>query len=219
MSNRKQLAKNHPRLMFAFAAGVALALFLPSSWNLVTRTLTGWNAAVWAYLLLMGWLMARASHAKTVRSIAEQEDNSGVTVLAMLSMGATLSLVAIVYELSSAKATTPDLRVFDSVFTAVTVLSSWLLLAMIFTLHYARLFYRSSEEKRALRFPDDEKNPDYWDFAYFSFTIAVAVQTSDISVMSGTMRKVVLAQSVISFIFNAAIIGLSINIAAGIVGS
>ena len=50
-------------------------------------------------------------------------------------------------------------------------------------------------------------------------TIAVAAQTSDISVMSGAMRKAVLAQSVMSFLFNAAIIGMSINIAAGMVGS
>lgn len=53
----------------------------------------------------------------------------------------------------------------------------------------------------------------------FSMTIAVAAQTSDISVKSGAMRKAVLAQSVMSFLFNAAIVGMSINIAAGMVGS
>jgi uncharacterized membrane protein len=37
--------------------------------------------------------------------------------------------------------------------------------------------------------------------------------------MSHALRKAVLAQSVLSFLFNAAIIGLSINIAAGLVGS
>ena len=37
---------------------------------------------------------------------------------------------------------------------------------------------------RALGFPDKETNPDYWDFLYFSFTIAVAAQTSDIAVLS-----------------------------------
>jgi uncharacterized membrane protein len=218
MSNQNQLARSHPRLLIAATAGLAIALFLPGSWNFITRTLTGWNVAVWAYLLLMGWLMARASQAR-VRKIAEQEDNSGVMVLAMLSAGATLSLVAIVFELSSAKGLGPDLRLFHYVFTGVTVLSSWLLLAMIYTFHYARLFYRSPESQRSLRFPDDEKNPDYWDFLYFSMTIAVAAQTSDISVMSGAMRKAVLAQSVMSFLFNAAIVGMSINIAAGMVGS
>jgi uncharacterized membrane protein len=219
MKTKKQLAKNHPRLMLALIAGAVLAMFLPDSWSMVTRTLTGWNIGVWTYLLLIGWVMVSTSHSQTVRQFAEREDNSAMTVLVMLSGAAALSLVAIVYELSSAKTAAPEARLFDAVFTAITVSSSWLLLAVIFTLHYARLFYRSPGEKRALKFPDDETNPDYWDFAYFSFTIAVAVQTSDVAVMSRTMRKAVLAQSVMSFVFNAAIIGLSINIAASLVGS
>ncbi|HXA46550.1 MAG TPA: DUF1345 domain-containing protein, partial [Burkholderiaceae bacterium] len=89
-----------------------------------------------------------------------------------------------------------------------------------FTFHYAHLFYRAAPGSGPLPllFPDNEKNPDYWDFLYFSFTIAVAAQTSDVSVQTRTMRKVVLAQSVLSFLFNVAIIGLSINIAASMVG-
>jgi len=96
---------------------------------------------------------------------------------------------------------------------------SWCLVATLFTFHYARTYYRSPTERRALRFPDDCASPDYWDFLYFSYTIAVAGQTSDISVMSRPMRKIVLAQSILSFLFNVAILGLSINIAASLVGS
>jgi uncharacterized membrane protein len=61
--------------------------------------------------------------------------------------------------------------------------------------------------------------PGYWDFLYFSFTIGVAAQTADVSVMRTPARKIVLAQSVLSFIFNAAIIGMAINIAAGGIGA
>ncbi|AMP01530.1 hypothetical protein CAter10_4094 [Collimonas arenae] len=46
----------------------------------------------------------------------------------------------------------------------------------------------------------------------------MAVQTSDISIMTRPMRKIVLMQSVLTFLFNSAILGLSINIAAGLVG-
>lgn len=99
-----------------------------------------------------------------------------MTVLVMQSVAAALSLIAVVYELSSAKRAAPKARLFDAAFTAITVISSWLLLAVIFTLHYARLFYRSPGDKRGLKFPDDETNSDYWGFAYFSFTIAVAMQ-------------------------------------------
>jgi hypothetical protein len=42
---------------------------------------------------------------------------------------------------------------------------------------------------------------------------------SDILIRSGSTRKIVLAQSVLSFLFNVAILGLTINIAAAIVGA
>jgi uncharacterized membrane protein len=101
----------------------------------------------------------------------------------------------------------------------MTLFGSWCLIGTLFTFHYAHVFYMSPADNRALGFPDHLQNPDYWDFLYFAFTIAVAAQTSDVTVLSRSMRKTVLAQSVLSFAFNLAILGLSINIAAGIVGS
>ena len=72
-----------------------------------------------------------------------------------------------------------------------------ILIAVLYTVHYGHLFYRSPPDHRALQFPDKEQTPDYWDFMYFSFTIAVAVQTSDIAIMSHSLRKTVLAQSIL----------------------
>jgi len=46
----------------------------------------------------------------------------------------------------------------------------------------------------------------------------VAAQTSDVSVVTRDMRKVVVAHSVLGFLFNAAIIGFSINVFAGAIG-
>jgi uncharacterized membrane protein len=166
----------------------------------------------------MGWLMMRASHAR-VRMIAEQEDKSAIVILSMMSVAAIVSLAAIILELSTVKELTFSSRMAHYAFTGATVFGTWCLVATLFTFHYARIFYRSPIEQRALHFPDNEENPDYWDFLYFSFTIAVAAQTSDVSVMTRSMRKTVLAQSILSFLFNAAIIGLSINIAASLVGS
>jgi uncharacterized membrane protein len=214
----RRLIKRRPRLILANVAGIALGLMLPSSWPAITRILAGWNLAVWSYLVLMGWLMLRASHAR-VRKIAEQEDKSAVTVLVVLSIAAILSLVAITVELATLKDLSPELRFGRYLFTGATVLGTWFLLGTVFTFHYAHMFYRRSSGPPVLHFPDDEVNPDYWDFLYFSFTIAVAAQTSDISVQTRAVRKVVLAQSVLSFLFNVAILGLSINIAASMVGS
>jgi uncharacterized membrane protein len=213
-----KIVRTRPRLIISIIAGIGIGLVIPSQWNPVGRVLIGWNVTVWSYLSLMGWLMMRASHAK-VRMIAEQEDKSAVVILAIMSAAAIVSLAAIVLELSTVKELTPSGRMVHYVFTGVTVFGSWCLVAILFTFHYARLFYRSPSERRSLRFPDNEENLDYWDFLYFSFTIAVAAQTSDVTVMTRSMRKTVLAQSILSFLFNVAILGLTINIAASLVGS
>lgn len=213
-----QFARNRPRLSIAIAIGFIVAVALPQQWRLVTRALTGWNVAVWSYLVSMAWLMMHASHAR-VRKIAEQEERSAVAVLAILSIAAMISLLAIILELATLKGLPPGLRLVHYGFTGATVIGSWLLVGTLFTFHYAYMFYRMPAAQRPIRFPEDEQNPDYWDFLYFSFTIAVAAQTSDVIVMSRPMRKVVLAQSILSFFFNAAILGLSINIAAGVVGA
>jgi uncharacterized membrane protein len=88
----------------------------------------------------------------------------------------------------------------------------------MFTLHYADMFYSAGSDDRPLRFPDTGM-PVFWDFAYFSFTIAAACQTADVSTAQGAIRKVVIAHSVLSFFFNASILGFAINVTAGLIGS
>lgn len=218
MNALRQTVLARPRLIASIVLGAVLGLALPVQWAVLTRVLVGWNVTVWLYLVLIGWLMVRASHDK-VRQIAEQEDEGAGILLVIMSVAATVSLAAIVLELSTARNLPMGDRLLHYAFTGATVVGSWCLLATLFAFHYARAYYRSPAGGRALRFPDGEVHPDYWDFMYFSYTIAVAAQTSDISVMSRSMRKIVLAQSVLGFFFNVAIIGLSINIAAGMVGA
>jgi uncharacterized membrane protein len=99
---------------------------------------------------------------------------------------------------------------------AFTVVNSWTLVPTMFTLHYADMFYSVKENARPLAFPQTPR-PVFWDFAYFSFTIAAACQTSDVSTTNISIRKVVVAHSVISFLFNAAILGFAINVTAGLI--
>jgi uncharacterized membrane protein len=212
-----RFARHRPHLTIAIAIGVAVAIVSPSQWQVLTRVLAAWNIAVWYYLLTIGWLMMRASQTK-VRTIAEQEDESAAAVLAILSVAAIVSLAAIILELTTLKELPLGHRLGNYAFTAVTVMGSWLLVATLFTFHYAHMFYSVPDKRRPLVFQGNEQNPDYWDFLYFSFTIAVAVQTSDVTIMTRPMRKVVLAQSILSFWFNVAILGFSINIAAGLIG-
>ena len=218
MPSTKKFMLHRPRLVSAFVLAFICLLFLPETWLWTTRALFAWDIAVWGYLALMGWLMVRANKHR-VKAMAIREDRSAVTVLVLISLSAMISIGAIVIELSGTKDLASDIRAFKYLFTGLTVLGSLCLVAVVFCFHYALLFYRSPESQRALQFPDGEQMPDFWDFLYFSFTIAVAAQTSDVAVMSRSARKTVLAQSVLSFFFNVAVLGFSINIAASLVGN
>jgi uncharacterized membrane protein len=218
MNTIRQTVVARPRLFISILAGAGSGFALPSQWDMLTRVLIGWNVTVWLYLALVGWLMVHSTHVR-VRSLAEEEYRGAGAILAIMSIAAIFSLAAIVLELSTTRNLSASHRLAHYAFTGATVFGSWFLVATLFTLHYARAYYRSPVERRALLFPDNEVNPDYWDFMYFSYTIAVAGQTSDVSVMSRSMRRIVLAQSVLSLFFNVAILGLSINIAAGLVGT
>jgi uncharacterized membrane protein len=65
-----------------------------------------------------------------------------------------------------------------------------------------------------MAFPGGEKEPDYWDFAYFSLVVGMTSQVSDVGVTSKVIRRTVAAHGVVSFFFNVALLALTVNIAA-----
>lgn len=211
-----RLTRTHPRLSIAALVGISGAWLIPAA-DIIQHILAGWNLGVWLYLVLVLWLTCRATPDR-VRNVAQVEDENAGLVLFTVSIAAVASLAAVTLQLVSSRGLQGNALALHYLYTGLTVAGSWLLIGCIFSLHYARLFYTGNGREPVLRFADGECNPDYWDFHYFSFTISVAVQTSDIGVAGRGMRRVVLAHSLIGFIFNTAIIGFTINIAAGLLG-
>lgn len=205
----------HPRLIIATVGGIVATVALVPFRGILTGTLIGWNVTAWTFILLMSWMMSRSGHHQ-VRAMAQQEDESAALVVAIVCLAAMVSLAAIVLELAKSR---QSRDAFHYLISGSTVVGSWLMVGIIFAGHYARMYYTAPAEQRPLHFPDGEESPDYWDFLYFAFTIAAAAQTSDVLVMSRAMRKVVVGQSVLGFAFNAAILGFSINVLAGLVGT
>jgi uncharacterized membrane protein len=102
---------------------------------------------------------------------------------------------------------------------AATILCSWFFVHLIFAIHYAHDYYGRGGTRGGLVFPGDKDGaaePDYWDFLYFSFTIGAASQTSDVAVVSRRMRRLVLAHTVVAFLFNTTILALAVNVGAGV---
>jgi uncharacterized membrane protein len=211
-----KLVFEHPRLWISVAAGCAIFFFLPERWSNLSRVLVCWNCGVMLFLVLIFIWMSGLT-AKQICSRYIEEDESAPIILVVVTIAALLSLVAIVQPLATIKQVAGAERVAHFALAALTLLNSWILVPTMFTTHYADMFYSAKEEDRPLRFPQTPM-PVFWDFAYFSFTIAAACQTADVSTMNAGVRKAVIAHTMVSFLFNASILGFAINVTAGLIG-
>lgn len=206
----------HPRLVAAAAVGVAAAWWVPGSHSPVTRALIGWNIGVWLYLASIGVMMWRADRGHLQR-VAQRQAEGAVAVLTVVITAAVVSIGAIVLELASAKGGGGGLALPRLLLVLFTVAGSWTLVPTLFGLNYASLYYAGKSAK-GLRFPAEEEDfePDYADFLYYSFTIAVAAQTADVAISTREMRRLTLLQSILAFVFNTTVLAFSINIAASL---
>ena len=201
----------HWRLAAAILLGVAVTALLPSHWGFATRLLVGWDTGVVLYLVLVYSLIARAS-VEHIRAHAAREDEGRFAILLLTVFAALASLGAILAELSTSQGSqrTPG----QLALAAITIVLSWAFTHTIFALNYAHDFYgEHGGKKSGLNFPGKEA-PDYWDFVYFSFVIGMTSQVSDVGVTSKLIRRTVNAHGIVSFFFNAALLALTVNIAA-----
>jgi uncharacterized membrane protein len=203
-------------MVICAAVGTAFGVLTPGIAHAVTRSLLGWNVGVWLFLALIGVMMLRADHDRLRRNAIAQAEGAG-TVMGVVIVAAVVSIVAIVIELSAARGPGARHALPHVLFALATVTGSWLLLPTLFSMNYASLYYRTTRGG-GLRFPEPDETfrPDYADFLYFSFTIAVACQTADVTITNRPMRRLVLLQSVLSFAFNTTILAFTINIAASL---
>ena len=108
--------------------------------------------------------------------------------------------------------------------TALAVCLAWLFVHVAFGLYYGRLYYDEVTPGtgtadnggatvpycKGLEFPDGEL-VDYWAFMYYSFTIAMCYQTSDVTVTGSLMRRMTLLHAIVSFAFVLVILGYTVN--------
>jgi uncharacterized membrane protein len=181
-----------------------------TDWRPATRLLVGWDISVGLYLVLVAHVMA-VCDVHRIRARAAREDEGQLTILALTVTAALASLAAIFAELGSASGAAR--RPSHIVLAALTILLSWAFIQAIFALHYAHEFYDDTDGG-GMMFPGGDLEPDYWDFVYFSFVVGMTSQVSDVGVTSKRIRRTVAAHGVVAFVFNAALLALTVNIAA-----
>ena len=214
-----RIVRARPRLFTSVTVGLLVFLaLLGTDWRMPTRILAAWDVCVGLYLVL-GFHLASSADVHHIRRRARLQDEGQTMILVLTAVAALASLGAILALLSSGgiggstggSGRTP----IQLAFATVTIVLSWAFTHTMFALHYAHEFYdENSGRGGGMQFPGSDPEPDYWDFLYFAFVIGMCAQVSDVTVSCKPIRRTVFAHSVISFIFNAALLALTVNIAA-----
>ena len=191
---------------FLFLAGVAIG------WPLI-----GWSRGVMAafdvaaIVTLIAWttLLRRASP-EQMRHAANENDANRAVLLGLTGTIMLVILVAVAKELAG-KNSLPAI-----VGTVATLVLAWLFSNTVYALHYAHLYYSdtATDAKGGLDFPQCDQ-PDYWDFLYFSYTLGMCFQTSDVSITARRVRRAALGHSLAAFVFNIGVLAFTINVLGG----
>jgi uncharacterized membrane protein len=207
----------HHRFFAALGVAALAVAFTPWQWHWTARVLAAWNAYSFCTLVLC-WITLANAEPCDVAKTASLQDSSRKAIFVFVLIAACASVFAVAAELSTAKGLDPAHFGGHIIFALLTVLSSWLLVHTVFALRYAHIYYEYDERDKpagGLNFPD-ENEPDYLDFAYFSFVIGMTSQVSDVTISARRVRRLALLHGLISFGFNLSILGLCINMISGL---
>ena len=207
------------RIVVALGIGVLSFLLLPERISLNIRLIASWDLSALVYLGL-AWQVIARSDVRMTRDHALSQDQSSHVMFLFVVTAAFAGMVAIGFLATTLKGLELWTKAWHLALSIVALISSWLLIQTVFAFHYARRYYAPRHRAQAqpaglrgLQFPGD-LDPDYLDFAYYSFVVSMTSQVSDVPVVSRPMRHLTLIHSVLAFIFNIAILALSINIIA-----
>jgi uncharacterized membrane protein len=221
-AKRRAYARHDPRqawarLALGFAAGLITGLAIPARLGMALRAVAAWDVAALVMNALSWWIIARFSPAETKRRAADDDPGRSV-VWALVLSASVFSFFATVGVLRQARALVPEARDVFVFLCLLAVAGAWLLTHTAYTLRYAHLYYRDDDEgEGGLIFPGDAK-PCYFEFAYFALTVGMCFQVSDVAVSSRQIRRAVLSQSLLSFVYNTVILAIALNLVIGIFG-
>jgi len=224
MNNQRQsswIARFGAKQRLATALFIAAASFFAQTdaISVHTRLVAGWDLGALTYLGL-AWTHIARSDAKDTRAHALSQDQSGYVIFLFVVGAACASLVAIGFVAGTIRGLPFWERAWHLTLTIAALVSSWLLIQTVFALHYAHRYYAGphgeSGATAPLVFPGG-RDPDYLDFAYYSFVVGMTSQVSDVAVASRGMRRLTMIHGVLAFLFNIAVLALSINIIASVI--
>lgn len=202
------------RLVASFVAGAFVFAFAASRPYGPTAFLLGMDAAGLT-LLGLAWVLLATSDAALTRARAAEDDPGRTFVYVIVLLTSLASIVSATILVGTMHGLEPGSKHLTAGLCLLAVVLAWALTQTTFTLRYAHLYYREDGEGvGGVDFPG-QKNPTYFDFAYFAFTIGMCFQVSDATVSSPQIRRSVLLHAVISFAYNSILLAFVLNLVFG----
>lgn len=205
----------HRHLVFLVSFGLGLMTGLAFWWlGPNDRALIGADA-FFALYLAAAWFVNRKTSAADLRLRGDAEDE-GMPVIAALAIGAVTISITAIFD---------TLRAQDAGFAArpwlavASVPLGWAMIHTVFAFHYAGLWYARGDDgrdARGLEFPGETHEARLVDFLYYSFTIGLTAQTSDVAVRTPNLRRVTILHAGLSFFYNTVILALAVNMAVSL---
>jgi uncharacterized membrane protein len=207
------------RLAIVAAVGIVIYSIGSTVVPIANRVLVTWIGASLAYLILY-WLTILHADADRTRRGASTYDQAAHVIFLLVTTAACASIAAIGFVMGEVKSLDFWPKALHIGLSIAALLLSWMLIHTVFAFHYARRYYAPASVNdgpaKGLRFPGVEE-PAYFDFAYYSFVLGMTSQVSDVSVTTAQMRRTTLVHGILSFIFNMAVLAMSINVISGVI--
>jgi uncharacterized membrane protein len=192
-------------------AAAAMALATGASWSVAV--LYASDVAALVFIVWVWATVARADATATAR-IARAEDASRVAAEAVLVAAGAASLIAVLFTLAQAGRAQPPGRDLLTALAIVSVALAWTSIHTVYVLRYARLYYTPPEG--GIDFSGER--PDYIDFAYLALTIGMTFQVSDTDVTRKRVRRTALHHALLSYVFGAVIVAITVSSVAALLG-
>jgi uncharacterized membrane protein len=186
-------------------SGIGIFVWL---WQPLKGIMAGFDVAA-AVFLASHLPFLNDSPAQMRRHSIQNDANRGM-LLAITVTATTVILVTVGAVIGRGESH----QVSDVVMVIVTLGLAWLFGNVVYALHYAHLYYQAGPGRQGdaagIGFPGT-KEPDYWDFLYFAFTLGMTFQTSDCDVTAPAIRRVVVGHCLAAFVFNLGVLAFTIN--------
>jgi len=193
--------------MVTFLVGLVVAV---PALGWARGAMVAFDVAATLFLLLIISLF-KSGEADQMRAASQRNDANRSLLLILTVLTSIVILVAVVTE--KLHEATP----WTIALVLASLVLAWTFSNMIYALHYAHIFYLPApdgEDSCGIDFPDCD-DPDYWDFVYFSFTLGMTFQTSDVNIKSRRIRRVVTGHCLAAFVFNLGVLAFTINSIGG----